>query len=122
MISYSANLLDIHWFPKITGITGHVGFRVLATALETGYRVRGVVRRFEQIDLVKNAPSVQTYLKRLEFVVVQDLSKEGAYDEALKGVTHIIHVAAPIPDAAMPVCMKHPSLTASLLVKFVCVR
>ena len=59
---------------------------------------------------------MQAYLKKLEFFVVHDLSKEGAYDAALKGVTHIIHVAAPIPDRAMPVCMKHPSLIASLLV------
>ena len=38
---------------KVTGGTGHIGFRVLATALESGYTVRAAVRRAEQSEITR---------------------------------------------------------------------
>jgi uncharacterized protein YbjT (DUF2867 family) len=38
----------------ITGATGHLGFKVLRTALEAGYRVRAAVRSEQKTTLLKS--------------------------------------------------------------------
>jgi len=80
----------------ISGISGFLGFRVLATALQHGYRVRGAVRRQAQIDQIKAVPELKPYLNNLEIVIVEDILKEGAFDEAAKDAKYILHVASPI--------------------------
>ncbi|KAH0545365.1 hypothetical protein FGG08_000506 [Glutinoglossum americanum] len=81
----------------VTGITGHVGFRTLVATLQAGYAVRGALRSEGKIDQIKNAPSIQPYLDRLEFVIVSDILKEGAFDKALEGVDYVLHIASPLP-------------------------
>ncbi|PQE17532.1 hypothetical protein CJF30_00009508 [Rutstroemia sp. NJR-2017a BBW] len=81
----------------ITGVSGHVGFRVLVEALMRGYRVRAVVRREEQMTQIINTASVQPFEKNLTFVVIEELSKNGAFDGTLEGVEGIVHVASPLP-------------------------
>jgi nucleoside-diphosphate-sugar epimerase len=73
-----------------------VGFRVLATALAAGYRVRATVRKQDQIDTIKATKSIKPHVSNLEIVVVPDILKDGAFDAALKDVTYIIHVASPL--------------------------
>src|SRR5438034_10981539 len=82
----------------ITGVTGHVGFRVLVFALEAGYRVRAAVRNQEKADTILAAPSIKALNpdSRLTFVFVPDILMDGAYDEAVKGVDSIIHIASPL--------------------------
>lgn len=84
----------------ISGISGFLGFRVLATALEHGYRVRGAVRREAQIAEIKAVPILKPYLDNLEIVVVPDILADGAFDEAAKNVTYIVHVASPLSGRA----------------------
>lgn len=82
----------------ITGATGHLGFRVLRTALEAGYHVRAAVRS-EQKAAILRANSVLNAtagISKLSFVVVPDFLAPGAFDEAAQGVKFIIHVASPI--------------------------
>ncbi|KAH6714078.1 hypothetical protein BKA61DRAFT_735620 [Leptodontidium sp. MPI-SDFR-AT-0119] len=81
----------------ITGVSGHVGFRVLAEALARNYRVRAVVRKAEQGEQIKNTESVKSFAADLEIVVVKDLLKEGAFDNVLSGVSGVVHVASPLP-------------------------
>ncbi|KAJ3505157.1 hypothetical protein NLJ89_g7557 [Agrocybe chaxingu] len=78
----------------ITGTSGHVGFRVLAEALQAGYRARAVVRKAEQVTKIKATKSIAPYADKVEFVVVPDLSVDGAFDAHTSGVSYIIHVAA----------------------------
>jgi nucleoside-diphosphate-sugar epimerase len=80
----------------VTGGSGHLGFRAIAFALESGYRVRAAVRSQDKTNQIKAAKSVQQYLDRLEFVMVPDILADGAYDEAVKGVDYVLHVASPI--------------------------
>lgn len=80
----------------MTGVSGHVGFRVLVTALAAGYRVRATVRKQEQIDTIKATKSIKPHVDNLEMVVVPDILKDGAFDAALKDVTYIIHLASPL--------------------------
>ncbi|KAI9843491.1 MAG: hypothetical protein M1838_002609 [Thelocarpon superellum] len=84
----------------ITGVTGFIGFRVLVTALQAGYRVRGVIRRAEQAESLKATASVKPYVKQLEFVVVPDILKDGAFDEAVQDVVYIEHLASPLASKA----------------------
>jgi uncharacterized protein YbjT (DUF2867 family) len=83
-------------FVLVTGGSGHVGFRALAFALQSGYRVRAAVRSPEKATQIKSAKSIQGYSDRLEFVMVPDIVADGAYEEAVKGVDYVLHVASPI--------------------------
>ncbi|MCJ1399447.1 hypothetical protein MMC11_002649 [Xylographa trunciseda] len=83
----------------ITGGTGHLGFRVLVDALHAGYNVRAAVRSQEKANAILEAPSVNAFSpssSQLSFVIVENILEDGAYDEAVKGVQYIIHVASPI--------------------------
>lgn len=84
----------------ITGVTGHVGFRVLVDALKLGYNVRAAVRDSSKEEAILNAKSVKDLNPghRLSFFVVPDLTAARAYDEAVKDVQYIIHIASPPPE------------------------
>jgi len=80
----------------ITGASGHLGFRTTVEALNAGYLVRVAVRNEAAMEKVKAAKSVQPYLGQLEFILVPDIKIENAYNEAVRGVDFIIHLASPI--------------------------
>ncbi|KIW14443.1 hypothetical protein PV08_07227 [Exophiala spinifera] len=80
----------------VTGGTGMIGFRVLETALEAGYRVRAAVRRAGAIQQLKSIPSLEPYLGALEFAIVPDISLDGAYDEAIEDASYVYHLASPL--------------------------
>lgn len=82
----------------ITGTTGHVGFKVLVDALKLGYSVRAAIRDpSKQADILatKSIKALNPG-SRLSFVIVPEITADGAYDEAVKGVKYIIHIASPI--------------------------
>lgn len=84
----------------LTGATGFLGFRVLVTALKAGYRVRIVVRSESKVSKVLATPSVKSInpsSEQLSWTVVPDITVPGAYDQAVKGATYVIHCASPIP-------------------------
>jgi nucleoside-diphosphate-sugar epimerase len=83
----------------ITGVTGHIGFRVLRLALEYGYPVRAVVRSQAKADAVLSNPVLKAMEKddKLEMVIVPDLTMPHAFDEAAKDVKYVIHCASPVP-------------------------
>ena len=81
----------------LTGGTGHIGYRTLVEALRAGYQVRASIRRESSIAEIKATKSVQPYLSSLSFVIVEDITKDGAFDEAVKDVSYIVHVASPLP-------------------------
>ncbi|KFA55424.1 hypothetical protein S40293_09834 [Stachybotrys chartarum IBT 40293] len=81
----------------ITGVSGHVGFRVLVEALSRGFSVRAVIRRPEQAEPIKSSRSIQQHLEDLELVVIPDLLASDAFDTVLIGAYGVIHVASPLP-------------------------
>lgn len=85
----------------ITGGSGHIGSRVIIDALEAGYAIRAVVRSQVKADRILSIPTIKKLNpgKKLDFIIVPDLLVDGAYYEAIKGATHVIHVASPITDA-----------------------
>ena len=82
----------------ITGANGHVGYRVLVDTLKAGHAVRAAIRSSDKAEQILSAPSIITLNPRskLTFVTVPDITIPGAYDEAVRGVDFIIHVASSI--------------------------
>ncbi|KAJ0114816.1 nad dependent epimerase dehydratase [Diaporthe amygdali] len=83
----------------ITGATGHVGFRTLVHALRTGLNVRVAVRSQSKASQLLSRLCLKITSKqrqRLSFTVVPDITADGAYDNAMDDVTHVIHVASPL--------------------------
>jgi uncharacterized protein YbjT (DUF2867 family) len=66
------------------------------TALEAGYNVRAVIRRPEQAQELKAYAQIALFAEKLEFAVVHDLTKEGAFDDVLSDVTAVLHLASPL--------------------------
>ncbi|KAE9366925.1 NAD(P)-binding protein [Stipitochalara longipes BDJ] len=83
----------------ITGATGFIGFAVLIDALKAGYRLRVSVRRHSSIEELSSHPKIAPYISKnaVEFVVVPDITVDGAFDEVLKDVIGVLHVASPLP-------------------------
>ncbi|KAM0327158.1 hypothetical protein ACHAQA_006289 [Verticillium albo-atrum] len=79
----------------ITGVSGHIGFRVLTDALIAGYQVHAVVRKETHKTKIETADPVQPYLPQLKIFVIPDLATPGAFDVVPQDVWAIIHVASP---------------------------
>lgn len=83
----------------LTGATGFVGFAVLSAALKQGYKIRAAVRSEKKAETVRSNPTLKDVSEdQLSFVIVPDFLKGGAFDEAVKGVQYILHIASPVPN------------------------
>ncbi|KAL9136692.1 MAG: hypothetical protein Q9175_002091 [Cornicularia normoerica] len=83
----------------VTGATGHLGYRTVVLALEAGYSVRAAVRSEAKAETILTAPSIKALASgsKLDFIYVPDIVADGAYDNAVKGVKAILHIASPLP-------------------------
>ncbi|THH19273.1 hypothetical protein EW146_g1844 [Bondarzewia mesenterica] len=77
----------------VSGANGYIAAWVIRTLLEKGYSVRGTVRSASKGDHLKKL--FAQYGDKFELVVVEDITKVGAFDEAVKGVDLIFHTASP---------------------------
>jgi NAD dependent epimerase/dehydratase family len=77
----------------VTGANGYLATWVLKKYLEAGYSVRGTVRSLSKSAFLNE--KFAQYGDRFELVVVEDITKDGAFDEAVKGVDAIAHTASP---------------------------
>ena len=100
----------------ITGATGHVGFRVLIHALTAGYSIRCAVRSSQKAKTIISHPLILALSPgpRLSFIVIPDLCVPSAYDEAARGVSHIIHIASPLMSNQIPPPMTKMRFSFSL--------
>lgn len=96
----------------VTGANGLVACHTAKQFLERGFKVRGTVR-----DLIKSAWLVQdvfqSYADRGDFELahVPDLAADHAFDESIKGVSAIAHIASivnfdPDPNNVVDGCVK----------------
>ena len=79
----------------VSGANGYIAVWVVRTLLERGYSVRGTVRSESKTAFLKNSFRNEAESGRLELVIVPDITKPGAFDEAVKGVDAIEHTASP---------------------------
>lgn len=77
----------------VTGANGFIAIWVVRRLLEKGYAVRGTVRSESKAAHLRQLFS--SYGDKHEVVIVEDITKEGAFDEAVKGVDAIEHTASP---------------------------
>ncbi|KAH9019732.1 D-lactaldehyde dehydrogenase [Lactarius pseudohatsudake] len=64
----------------VTGTSGFLTVWIVKKYIDAGYSVRGTFTE---------------YGERLELVAIEDITKDGAFDEAVKGVDVIAHTASP---------------------------
>ncbi|KAI8249366.1 putative transcriptional regulatory protein TBS1 [Colletotrichum sp. SAR 10_77] len=87
----------------LTGLNGFIAARAAEAFLQAGYSIRGTVRARASAKAVVDALS-QYGADKLEVIEVPDIAAAGAFDEAVKGVHGIVHLAQPatfdIPDPA----------------------
>ncbi|KAI8986796.1 NAD(P)-binding protein [Trametes punicea] len=97
----------------VTGANGYIAVWVIKSLLDAGFAVRGTVR----------AESKGTYLRNLfksagdkfDVVVVEDITKEGAFDEHVQDVAAIAHTATPVRlDAVEPDELIIPAMRGTL--------
>lgn len=94
----------------VTGVNGLVGSHVANQLLAHGYRVRGTVRSID-----KNAWMVDYFDRKFgkgffELAQVVDITKPGAFSDAVRGMAGVMHVASavtfdPDPDQVIPVAV-----------------
>ncbi|KAH9057429.1 D-lactaldehyde dehydrogenase [Lactarius vividus] len=77
----------------VTGANGYLAVWTVKKYLEAGYSVRGTVRSLSKSAFLNE--QFAEYGERFELVVVEDITKDGAFDEAVKGVDAIAHTASP---------------------------
>lgn len=75
----------------VTGATGFVATEVVLALLDAGFDVRGTCRSQDKA----NAWSRANPAAKIEWTLVENIEAKGAFDEAVKGVSHIAHVASP---------------------------
>ncbi|KAH6693494.1 aldehyde reductase [Plectosphaerella plurivora] len=79
----------------VTGATGFIATHVIAKFLSRGYKVRGTVRNLEQASwLVNDRFKASAETGDLHLITVPDLAAEHAFDDAVKGVSAIVHIAS----------------------------
>ncbi|KAF8991953.1 D-lactaldehyde dehydrogenase [Cyathus striatus] len=79
----------------VTGANGYIALWVVHLLLKKGYSVRVQVRTLDKGDYLRKLFS--QYEAKLEIAIVDDITKEGAFDEAVRGIDAIAHMASPLP-------------------------
>ncbi|KEP49514.1 D-lactaldehyde dehydrogenase [Rhizoctonia solani 123E] len=77
----------------VTGASGFVAAWVCKTFLDAGYTVRGTVRSHYKGEQLANI--FKESEGRFQHVIVEDMTIDGAFDEAVKDVQGVLHLACP---------------------------
>ncbi len=78
----------------VTGATGFIASHIVEQLLAKGYHVRGTVRSLSKTAALAPLRAMPGAEDRLELVAA-DLNTEGAFDEATRDCTYVIHTASP---------------------------
>ncbi|KAK7193181.1 hypothetical protein DPSP01_010022 [Paraphaeosphaeria sporulosa] len=81
----------------ISGLNGFIAGVTAKYLLDNGYNVRGTVRKSSSATAIVEGP-LKSYAESgaLTVVEVPDITIPGAFDEAVKGITAIAHLASPV--------------------------
>ncbi|KAI0190880.1 hypothetical protein EV127DRAFT_364434 [Xylaria flabelliformis] len=82
----------------ITGANGYIAVQTVARYLQAGWRVRGTVRDLKSTSVQELSAHFASEQKagRFELVRVPDIKVPGAFDEAVKDVQAVAHLATPV--------------------------
>lgn len=95
----------------VTGVSGFVASHTALQFLEAGYKVRGTVRSLDKADWLYKLFDEKYGKGKFEAVVVPDMIVDGAFDEAVKGVSGVCHMASVMtfsdkPDEVIPTVVR----------------
>ncbi|KAF9451560.1 NAD(P)-binding protein [Macrolepiota fuliginosa MF-IS2] len=99
----------------VTGANGYIAMWIIHYLLEQGYLVRGTVR-----SRAKGEPLSKHFKEyydsgKLDLAIVADSTQEGAYNDLVKDVSAIIHVASAVHDEqGDPSKIINPNVQATL--------
>lgn len=82
----------------VTGASGYIGSHIVNESLKAGYKVRGTARSQEKAEKMKQVYRNPDY----STVIVEDFVHENVFDEAMKDVAAVIHVASDVSFSADP--------------------
>lgn len=94
----------------VTGANGFIGSHVVDQLLLAGYNVRGTVRNVQRSSWLDQYFNNKYGRGRFSLAEVPEMSKEEAFDEAIRGVLGVVHVASPVmqfhdPNVAVPMAV-----------------
>ncbi|KAI5478174.1 ketoreductase [Pseudohyphozyma bogoriensis] len=78
----------------VTGASGYIGAETCLEFLRQGFSIRQALRTQAQADAWSE--KFPEYASRVEFAIVPDITKPGAFDEAIVGVDAVCHTASPV--------------------------
>lgn len=92
----------------VTGVSGFIASHTANQFLEAGYRVRGTVRSLNKADWLYKLFDEKYGKGKFEAVEVPDMMADNAFDDAIKGVDGVCHMASVMtfsdkPDEVIPV-------------------
>lgn len=95
----------------VTGVSGFIASHTANQFLEAGYRVRGTVRDLEKAQWLYKLFDEKYGNGKFHAVVVSDMMAPGAFDDAVRGVHGIVHMASIMsfsdkPDEVIPPTVK----------------
>ena len=70
----------------VTGVNGYIASVTVGAFLDAGYSVRGTVRRIDSAKALQEKLKSYVDAGKFEVVEVLDITVEGAFDEAVKGM------------------------------------
>lgn len=74
----------------VSGANGFIAIHVVKTLVEKGYHVRGTVRTPQKGEYIARLVGTE----RFEYFIVPDMEVPGAFDDAVKGMDAVEHVAS----------------------------
>jgi dihydroflavonol-4-reductase len=81
----------------VTGASGFIARHLIVALIHNGYRVRGTVRSLaKQTQLFEELDAHTPTGGRLELCAA-DLTRQGGWAEAMRGVDYVLHTASPFP-------------------------
>jgi len=80
----------------VTGGAGYLGSAVSSEFLKAGYKVRAATRTVAKAEALKKRFDDEFGEGAFQIVEVEDFARPGAYDEALKGVSGVAHIAGDV--------------------------
>ncbi|KAL6250669.1 hypothetical protein RBB50_002972 [Rhinocladiella similis] len=91
----------------VTGANGFIASHVVDQLLLAGYRVRGTVRNMKRADWMIGYFSTKYGPGKFELTEVQQMADPGAFDNAVRGASGVVHLATPVmqsydPNEAVP--------------------
>lgn len=79
----------------VSGANGYIAANIVVQLLKKGYTVRGTSRSAgAKARLLSDA--FKGFESQYQHYEVKDITVAGAFDEAVKGVHHVIHTASPV--------------------------